>query len=449
MPNSLYHNVHVHRIDRGFLPGVVIGKQILSASADFGSSSVAVASQQKRWAFSGHGVALGDQVKWVNSSAVSDDHCDWRTETTAIAMDSYSNNTTVASVTFEASSEHTGPLQLCYRFSLGDHPFKLYSTITLSVYELYGVSAAAEGSKRVSVVGYPKVLMLSGFGITELDKTKWLLQGRTSCTSSEDVAALAGGGEKGENVAFVSSSREASFEFSDDVFNLKHFSGNASAIVTLCYKFGAEEYQWYPAISLAIHHVTGWTSSVGGASLAVVDVPEHLTFTGYGLSEDPLGSVDRAHWTLSRTSCGENFAEVSEAQHDRVLVSGGQATFTFKASASGETPRLCYWFQDEPVMIYPPLVMKVAQLSMLWAPLFGDNDVAVVGYPKTWGFRGGNIVDGDYVRWIYNESTDCLDTSSEANMSEDGEILSGETICTFAPELSGRWITPCFRYCTT
>lgn len=405
---------------------------------------MAVASQQKRWTFSGHGVAPGDQVKWVNSSAVSDEHCDWRAETVVITVDSYSNNRTFASIIFQESSEHTGPLKLCYRFSVGDHPFKLYSTITLNVYELYGVSAAAEGSKHIGVVGYPKVLTLSGFGIRESDKTKWLLQGGNNCTSSEDVAALAWGGE---NVAFVSLSGEISLEFSKDMFNSKHAIGLGlgGAIVTLCYRFGSEEYQRYPAISLTLHHLSGLTSSVGGASHAVVGVPEHLTFLGYGLSE---GSVDRAHWTLSRRSCRAKFAEVSEAQHDRVLVSGGEATFTFKPSASGETPRLCFWFRDEPAMLYPDLEMKIAQLSMLWAPLFGDSDVAVVGYPKTWGFRGGNIGDGDYVRWIYSESTHCLDASSEAKIAENGEVLDGETICTFAPELSGRWITPCFRYRT-
>lgn len=430
------------RIDVGVAAPVVVGKQILSASSTRGSSSTAVAAQEKRWIFYGYEVALGDQVKWVNSSANSDDHCNWQAE--EVSMDA-SNGTasTAASITFDESSETTGPLKLCYRFSSGNNPFKLYPAITVNVYELYSVSAK-EGSTSLSVVGYPKVLLLSGFGMAELDEGKWLLQGSTNCASADSVASLAPG-LHGENAtAKVSSSLDVSFEFAEDVF-LQGGVGNESVNATLCYKFGSENFQSYTIISTGIHHVTGWTSNSGGTSVAVVGVTEGLTFTGYGLS-DSATTGDRARWIRSGANCSENIASVTDAVNGRVDVSYGQASFMFAASVSGESPRLCYWFQGEPAMLYTSLTIDVAYVSDLSAPDFGDADVAVVGYPKSWGFGGGHIESGDYVQWVYNESSSCSDSSSVVEMEEDGEINSGETTATFATSASGRWITPCYRY---
>ena len=421
---------------------MVVGKQILSASSTLGSSSTAVAAQEKRWIFYGYEVALGDQVKWVNSSATSNDHCSWQAE--EINVDSSNGTTSTATnITFAESSEATGPLQLCYRFSSGNNPFKLYPAITVNVYELYSV-AAEEGSASLSVVGYPKVLALSGFGIAELDEGKWLLQGANDCSSADFVALLARDLDGGNATAKVSTSLDVSFEFTDEVF-LSGGVGNESVNATLCYKFGSEEFQRYPVISMGIHHVTGWISSSGSSSVAVVGVPEDLIFTGYGLSEAATPG-DRARWIMSGTNCSENVAPIMDAVDGRVDVFDGHGSFAFTASVSGESPSLCYWFQGEPAMLYTSLTIDVAYVSALYASMFGDADVAVVGYPKAWGFAGGHIQNGDYVQWIYNESSDCSDSSSVAEMEEDGEIISGETTATFATSVSGRWITPCYRY---
>ncbi|CAN0540052.1 unnamed protein product, partial [Ectocarpus sp. 12 AP-2014] len=196
-----------------------------------------------------------------------------------------------------------------------------------------------------------------------------------------------------------------------------------------------------------IHYVNGITSAVGSSSLAVVDVPEILSFSGYGISEN-ASSEDRSRWILSGTDCSDNWALISDevATDGRVEVSSGEATFTFMASMSGETPSLCYWFQDEPGVLFSSVVINVAHLSTLSAPSFGDADVAVVGYPKSWGFSGGHIENNDFVRFIYNESSDCSESNSLPEMEEDGKIISGETTCTFAESVSGRWITPCYRH---
>lgn len=404
---------------------------------------MAVVAQEKRWTFAGYGVAKGDQVKWVNNSAISDDHCNWHAE--EIDTDA-SNSTTsaTANVTFVESSEATGPLQLCYRFSTGNHPFKLYPAITVSVFELHGVVAAEEGSTSASVVGYSKRLVFSGFGAAELDEAKWLLQGSADCSSAEFIAPLASGGDSGTNAAVLSSSYQTSFEFTEEVF-LANSPGTASANATLCYKFGSEEFQRYPTILMSIYHLTGWISTIGEPSVAVVGVSEDLTFTGHGISED-VTAGDRARWIMSGTDCEENAAPISNASDGRVNVSSAQASFVFMPSTSGETPRLCYWFQSEPAQLYASLTISVAYVSTLSAPSFGDADVAVVGYPKTWGFAGGHIGNGDFVRWIYNESLNCSDLTSVVEMEEIGEITSGETTCTFAESSSGHWITPCYRY---
>lgn len=433
------------RIDVGVAASAVVGKQLSSTTAAFGSSSVAVVAQKKRWTFFGHGVALDDQVKWVNSSATSDDNCnEWNAE--EVDIDALDGNSSTTNITFAKGSELTGPLQLCYRFSNGSHPYKLYPAITVDVYELYGVPAAEQGSTSLSVVGYAKVLTLSGFGTAEFDQVRWLLEGSTNCSSAQYVVPLASGGDGGNNEAFVSSSFQSSFEFTEDVFT-QVGAGNASASATLCYKFGSEDYQHYATMSIGIHYVTGWTSTVGGSSVAVAGVSEDFNFNGYGISENNIAR-DRARWILSGTNCSRNAAPISEAGaiDGRVDVLGGQATFTFMSTSSGESPSLCYWFQDEPGVLFSALTINVAHLSAVSAPAFGDIDVAVVGYPKSWGFDGGHIFDGDYVRWIYNDSSDCSDANSMLpEMEEDGEVVSGETTCTFGESVSGRWITPCYR----
>lgn len=431
------------RIDAGVASSVTIGKQITGASAAYGSSSVAVVAQEKRWNFFGYGVALGDQITWVNSSATSDEHCNWQTET--IHVDALFNGTsTAANATFSDSSESTGPLQLCYQFSSGANPFKLYPGITLSVYDLYKIQAAEEGSTSISVVGYSKVLTMSGFGVAELDEARWLLGGGTNCTSAGDVASLASGGDNGEDSALLSSSYKGFFDFSADIFISNTVTGNASINATLCYKFGSEAFQHYTDISMQIRHITGWTSSVGGSSVAVVGVTESIAFTGYGISAG-INTDDRARWILSGADCYDNVADISDVVEGLVNVSSGQAAFTFMDSVSGASPRLCYWFENEPAVAYSSLTIDVAFLSILSAPSFGDADVAVVGYTKSWGFAGGHIEDGDIVRWIYNDSSDCSESDSIAEMAENGEVMAGESECTFAAASSGYWITPCYR----
>lgn len=431
------------RIDAGVASSVKVGKQILKVSAEYGSSHVAVVAQEKRWTFVGYGVALGDQLKWVNSSATSDAHCDW--ESTGIEVDTFDGgNSTAAKITFSDSSDGIGPLQMCYRFASGDNPFKLYREVTLNIYKLHGIPAAEEGSTSVSVAGYSKVLTVSGFGVARYDEARWLLGGASNCTSAVGVASLTSGGDNGENSAVVSSSNQASFEFAPDIFERDVITGNVGATATLCYKFGSERFQHYPTASMQIRHITGWTSSVGGSSVAVVGVMESLTFTGYGVSAGTHAG-DRARWILSGSDCYNNSAENSDAASDLVSVTNGQAAFTFQPSASGSSPRLCYRFEEEPAMTYPSLTIDVAYLSAVSAPSFGDTDVAVVGHTKSWGFGGGHIEDGDMVRWIYNDSSDCSDLSSVAEMVEDGGVIAGQTECTFSAASSGSWITPCYR----
>ncbi|CAN0132852.1 unnamed protein product, partial [Hapterophycus canaliculatus] len=286
---------------------VVVGKQILSATAAFGSSSVAVAAQNKQWMFVGHGVGLGDQVKWVNSSANSDENCnDGNAE--VFDVDALNRTSSVTNITFHEASEYTGPLQLCYRFSIGEHPFKLYPAITVHVYDLYSVKAAEQGSIYASVAGYAKVLQLSGFGTAVFDEAKWLLQGSTDCSATGQAAPLASGGDAGNNAAYLSSSSKVSFEFTDDVYNLAP-AENASAKATFCYKFGSEKFQHYPAISMGIYYVSGWTTTVGSSSVAVVGVSKHLSFTGNGLSENHVAG-DRVKWILSGFNCSENPASI-------------------------------------------------------------------------------------------------------------------------------------------
>ncbi|CAM9252504.1 unnamed protein product, partial [Discosporangium mesarthrocarpum] len=429
-----------HRIDTGVAPSVSVDKQIVSASGLHGSSNVAVAEQEKWWTFEGLGLQIGDEVKWANSSATLDEHCDWGVEERSVNF-SANSTTTSLPMTFSNSSEDTGPLQLCYRFSDGSNPYKLYPDIWVDVYEVYAMPSSDEGSAAVSVVDYPKVVTFTGFGVSESDRVRWILQGE-NCTTEANIAPLAEGGEGGNNTSVLNSSHKGSFTFSEDVFTLAKNTGPRGANVSLCFRFGSERFQHYSSITMDIRHVSGWGSSVGSADMAVVGVAEELGFTGFGMS-----SSDRASWIKSGTDCSANRAAIEESESGKLNVSSsGRVIFTFEESESGHSPYLCYWFEDEPAMVYPSLTIDVAFMSFLGAPSFGDNDVAVVDYPKPWGFGGGHIQDGDYVRWIYNESSNCTDQNSLVDTAEDGQVKSGETTSTFSEAISGRWITPCYRH---
>ncbi|CAM9926364.1 unnamed protein product, partial [Choristocarpus tenellus] len=354
---------------------------------------------------------MGDDVKWANSSASLDEHCAWGTEELTV-MDAENMTSSSTLITFGNSSESLGTLQLCYRFSNGSNPYKLYPSITIDVYKLYSVPAAEEGSILVSVIGHPKVLTFAGFGVAEFDQARWILQGK-DCSSNTSIAPMVAESAYGQNTSILDSNLKSSFTFSVGVFTLARHTSSQGANATLCYRFGSEDFQHYPTISMDLRHITGWDSSVGSADVAVVDVSEVLSFTGYGIA-----SYDRARWIISGTNCSLNIASIWESSSGSVDISdSGIGTFTFKELTSGASPRLCYWFANEPAMVYPSLTINVAFLSELTAPSFGDVDVAVVDYPKPWGFEGGHIENGDHVQWIFNESSNCTDPSSLVEMS--------------------------------
>ena len=71
-----YLNDEATRIDVEDAPSIAIDKQIVNVGVAFGSTTVAVKDQNKRWYFHGYGLNSQDQIKWVTNAATEDHHCD-------------------------------------------------------------------------------------------------------------------------------------------------------------------------------------------------------------------------------------------------------------------------------------------------------------------------------------------------------------------------------------
>ncbi|KAG5177271.1 hypothetical protein JKP88DRAFT_281961 [Tribonema minus] len=429
------------------------------AAAVLGADDVAVALQAKGFNFVGHGMAAGDEILWVAASATADYHCATPNMIVqgplTVMSTAASSLLSTVTVTFQEDSQFTGPLKLCYRFAEGGGgsatPYKLYSFITTQVYRLSAVTTAAAGSTTAAVVGAAKVLTLSGFGVAAGDRALWITAG-ADCAAS--VAPLQGGGGDGASAAFVTTAQRASFTFASGAFGGAVAVGASSAQqLSLCYRFGAEAYRHEPDVALALFHAQGWTSTTGGAAVAVAEVPEVMMLNVFGAR-----AGDLVRWAPAGGSCAAAAAAAATAESaggqlsTAEVAADGGVTVTFEAAAAGLSPMLCYKFSDEPWMAYPQLTIDVAYASA-FAPAFGDLDTAVAGYSKSWTFSGGHLVSGDQVKWIPSGGN-CLDAdslSAALNYAGDGTAVASAGAVTvgdfnFPVELAGQQVTVCYSH---
>ena len=155
----------------------------------------------------------------------------------------------------------------------------------------------------------------------------------------------------------------------------------------MCYRFASEHFQSYTTTKLDLRFISQVDSSTGPSDVAVVDVPEHFIFRGYGIT--PF--QDQAYWVRKDDPCTIDPLERAKIKEstDGIVTVGrdGNATFTFTTVNSGHDLQLCYKFQTERaarVYNHTTIVTQVHELQQSQ----GDVGVSVVDYPKNYIFSG-------------------------------------------------------------
>lgn len=204
---------------------------------------------------------------------------------------------------------------------------------------------ASLGSDLACVVDQAKQWSFRGDGLTPdggTDLIKFVIN-NTDCASNSDAPLTAA---DSDGVAmYLETDSTSTFIFESEA---------AGQFVTLCYKFGNEEFMWYDIRAFA-HMVQSVDSRVGGKDIAVVDVEEVLIVNANGTSLE-----DYMRWVVSnetsdaacndtimvRDSPNEGANEITEMS---IYDKGGYflANFTFSASSAGLSPTLCYKFAGE------------------------------------------------------------------------------------------------------
>ncbi|RLN72768.1 hypothetical protein BBJ28_00024405, partial [Nothophytophthora sp. Chile5] len=158
-------------------------KEIASMTCDVGLSNVAVADFVKTWSFEGNGIAVGDQIRWIDLDVVESaasfstppDCLDTSTLAKLVAPvsgapltapeDDYTRAVqSGAHVSFAFSAESSGKtFCLCYKF--GDEPYIIYPSMKVQINHLRAIEATTTGSNSVAVVDASKTFVLFGDGV--------------------------------------------------------------------------------------------------------------------------------------------------------------------------------------------------------------------------------------------------------------------------------------------
>lgn len=408
-------------------------KSIETFSSIEGDADVAVASQEKTWVLSGFGLSAGDQLRWVDAAIVDDpasvlsppDCLDTSTlaelEPSGSTFDVYSRTVDIDGSDAKsklAFAESTRGRSFCLCYKFGNEPFVVYSNIRVQIRYIQTLEAAgAIGSDSVAVVDASKTFNLVGDGVFLNDRLYFVKVGSAlSCDSSTADPSLRLDNtinNQPQSILFVDSMMAVTVNFA---------TSTAGALAMLCYQFGNEPFHLYANIQVEIKMITTYSGELGSASLAVADVPEPLTFIGYGLS-----AGDEVRWTRRDDEfCDTNLATLTslvtlERVDTIILDSSNSGMFNFIADQSDYTPNLCYRFGSEPFHRYADITISIAALRSKVASI-GAKDVAVAAASKTFVLSGINTAINDRVGW----TSEPLASDPCANLS----LL-------IAPEVSG------------
>ncbi|KAF4032624.1 Concanavalin A-like lectin/glucanases superfamily [Phytophthora infestans] len=446
--------------------GIMV-KEIQSVSSSVGFPDIAVADFVKTWTFNGNGISGGDQVRWIDldvaqSAAYVSTPPDCLDTSTLAKLASPTSETLMApedaytriiqgdsNVSLAFSAESSGRT-FCLCFKFGSEPFMVYPAIKIRVNDLQRIETTSTGSDAAAVANAPKSFKLLGDGVALNDRLYFVESGSVaSCEESDNDKSL--------RLLHVINAQEQSVLFADGnlVTTINFDSFAAGMTVVPCYQFGMEPYQLYQSIRLTVKMVKRYTGTLGSPQLAVAEVPEPLTFLGYGLS-----GGDLVRWILNgEEDCESNLASLTDlntlGRVDTIpLGSNSAAVFNFSSVQSDFNPVLCYKFGEENFKLYSEISIAIGTIRAK-SPQTGAKEIAVAGSRKDFTLLGTNLAEGDRVGWtsVIDSSIPCSNLSLliPNAMNLDNDYLSYLTsIYTFgvalSPLSSGKRVYLCYGF---
>ncbi|KAL3669555.1 hypothetical protein V7S43_004942 [Phytophthora oleae] len=386
-------------------------KEIQALSSSVGVSDVAVANYVKAWTFSGDGIVVGDQIRWIEldvaqSAAFVSSPPDCL-DTSVLAKlaspvsgaltapeDEYTRVVQADSAASFAFAEESSGKTFCLCYKFGNEPFKVYPLIKVQVNRLHTIETVSTGSERAAVVEAPKSFRFSGDGAALNDRLYFVELGSVSTCEESDsdpkLQLLHVINAQDQRVLFIDANLATTVNFN---------AAGAGMVVVPCYQFGMEPYQLYPDLRLTVKMVNRYTGTLGSPRLAVADVPEPLTFLGYGLN-----GGDQVRWILhGQEDCESGLASLTdpntlETVDTITLDKDNAAVFNFSTTQSDFNPILCYKFGEEKFKLYPDISIAIGTIRGKTS-LTGAKDITVAGSMKSFTLVGANVAMGDRVGW--------------------------------------------------
>ncbi|OWZ15209.1 hypothetical protein PHMEG_00011191 [Phytophthora megakarya] len=404
--------------------GIMV-KEIKAVNSDVGLSGIAVVNFVKTWSFEGNGIEEGDQVRWIDldvaqSAAYFITPPDCLDTSTLAQFSSPSSGALTApeddftrvvqkdsAAPFAFSVESSGKtFCLCYKF--GNEPFMVYPEIKMKVNHLQRIETASPGSEGIVVVDAPKSFKFFGDGVFLNDRLYFVELGSvSSCVESDKDKSL-------QLLHFINGQEESVIFIDGNLVTTVNFDATAAGLMVVpCYQFGMEPYHLYPDMRLAVNMVKRYIGTLGSAQLAVAEVPEPLTFLGYGLN---VG--DQVRWILhGEEDCASSLAfltdpDTLELINTITLDATNAGIFNFTSTQEDYNPVLCYKFGEEKFKLYSEITIAIGTIrgKSSW---IGAKDIAVSESRKTFTLLGTNTAEGDRVGWstAIDSATPCSNLS--------------------------------------
>ncbi|ETI50941.1 hypothetical protein F443_05620 [Phytophthora nicotianae P1569] len=445
----------------------IMVKEIKFVSSNVGFHDVAVADFVKTWTFNGNGISAGDQIRWIDldvaqsASYISTppDCLDTSTLAKFAALTSGTLNSPEddytrviqhnSNVSFAFSVENSGKnFCLCYKF--GNEPFMVYPAIKIQVNHLHKIETTSTGSDAVAVVDAPKSLKFFGDGVALNDRLYFVELGSVSTCEESDI-------DKSLRLLHLINNQVQSVVFIDGNFvTTVNFDATAAGMMVVpCYQFGMESYQLYQNIRLKVKTINRYTGTLGSPQLAVAEVPEPLTFLGFGLN-----GGDLVRWILNgEEDCESNLASLTDSKTMELvdtitLDNNSAALFNFTSMQSDFNPVLCYKFGEENFKLYSDISIAIGTIRAK-SPHAGAKDIAVSGSRKNFTLLGTNLAAGDRIGWtnVIDSTVPCSNLSllNPNTINLDNDYLSYLTSSyTFGVSLSslssGKRVYLCYGF---
>ena len=443
-------------------------RNLEGVSASYGSNDVMVAGFPKTFTYSGYGVRAGDKAFYTRASNLD---CD-----SNLAVSSIETVDESKSATFSFSNGSTETYALCYQFQ--GKGFTLYSSFSLSVYELTGLTAVNSEESGVAIAGHKKTFKVNGIGVSNkaVDMARWVLGSDCNSNvvplnnadviedasslelldvdrseidnhykvtvSSEPIVRALQATSRGVNSMYVSTTHEVSFNFaSAPVYNDVHE-------YNFCYKFGDEPFLLFENININVWDLTKVESYTDYPNdlpdVIVAGVVSPVKFYGNGLS-----SEDSVYFVKTTDSCRVEYA-IEQTDFPAVQNLSEDLSILVNFAQSYESLTLCYQFGSEGYTRYSQFTFKVFDL-VSFTDLDGSN-AFILNAPTTVVFHGYGMSmsnSPDVFRFVRGESCTNDDESLPMRLGDSEEVVYSAPVTDGKSEvafLQAGWYSLCYTF---